>query len=206
MGLSGCLIDRGRIQNGKDSLIGEFGHMILDASDPERCGCGGRGCFERLVSSSRVRAEVEKRLKDYPDSMFRCISRDEMTVETVFELSARGDGLAALLQRTWPVFSLWLCATLRFSMTRISWCSREITRMPTRYSARSWAACSGNFSIIRKAGRLSFHLINARSKSLIYRALMCSCWIGCSAIHRCTNENNVERRPAGETRLEGVLK
>ena len=103
-GLSGCLIDRGRIQNGKDSLIGEFGHMILDASDPERCGCGGRGCFERLVSSSRVRAEVEKRLKDYPDSMFRCISRDEMTVETVFELSARGDGLACAVAKDLAVF------------------------------------------------------------------------------------------------------
>lgn len=93
-GLSGCLIDRGYIQNGKDSLIGEFGHMILDASDPERCGCGGHGCFERLVSNTRVRADVEKRLEQYPDSMFHCISREEMKVETLFELSGRGDALA----------------------------------------------------------------------------------------------------------------
>ena len=39
-GLSSCLIEKGRILGGKNSLIGEIGHMIIDPSDPETCGCG----------------------------------------------------------------------------------------------------------------------------------------------------------------------
>lgn len=34
-GLSSCLIEKGRILGGKNSLIGEIGHMIIDPSDPE---------------------------------------------------------------------------------------------------------------------------------------------------------------------------
>lgn len=49
-GLSSCLIEKGRILGGKNSLIGEIGHMIIDPSDPETCGCGSHGCLERLVS------------------------------------------------------------------------------------------------------------------------------------------------------------
>ena len=36
---------KGRILGGKNSLIGEIGHMIIDPSDPETCGCGSHGCL-----------------------------------------------------------------------------------------------------------------------------------------------------------------
>lgn len=54
-GLSGALIQEGRILNGRNSLVGEIGHMILDQNDQELCSCGSRGCAERLVSVARVR-------------------------------------------------------------------------------------------------------------------------------------------------------
>jgi len=54
-GLSGSLIQDGKILSGRDSLIGEVGHMILDPSDTEQCSCGSYGCMERLVSISRLR-------------------------------------------------------------------------------------------------------------------------------------------------------
>lgn len=57
-GLSGALIQDGRILNGRNSLVGEIGHMILDQNDPELCSCGSRGCAERLVSVARVRKMI----------------------------------------------------------------------------------------------------------------------------------------------------
>jgi len=96
-GLSGCLMDKGRIMNGKDSLIGEFGHMVLDPHDSERCGCGGCGCFERLVSNARLRANAASRLREYPDSMLASISIHDLTAETLFNFSNRGDELSCSL-------------------------------------------------------------------------------------------------------------
>lgn len=57
-GLSGALIQEGKILNGRDSLIGEIGHMILDPSDTEQCSCGSYGCLERQVSIARLRKRI----------------------------------------------------------------------------------------------------------------------------------------------------
>ena len=57
-GLSGALTQDGRILNGRDSLIGEIGHIMLEPSDPEECSCGGHGCLERLVSVARMRKQI----------------------------------------------------------------------------------------------------------------------------------------------------
>jgi len=57
-GLSGALIQDGKILSGRDSLIGEVGHMILDPRDTEECSCGSYGCLERLVSVARLRKRI----------------------------------------------------------------------------------------------------------------------------------------------------
>lgn len=106
-GLSGCLMEDGRILHGKNSLIGEFGHMILDPASEETCGCGGHGCFQRLVSDEYLRKQVAAMIGAHPDSMLNNLRLDELTVRDVFHLSARGDGLAralvAELARTFSV-------------------------------------------------------------------------------------------------------
>lgn len=96
-GLSGCLIDKGHIMNGKDSLIGEFGHMILSPDDEELCGCGSRGCFERLVSNERLRQRVGTVLPQHPTSILNTAMLPELTVQTVFAASAQGDACARQL-------------------------------------------------------------------------------------------------------------
>ena len=57
-GLSGSLIQDGKILSGRDSLIGEVGHTILDPRDTEECSCGSYGCLERLVSVARLRKRI----------------------------------------------------------------------------------------------------------------------------------------------------
>lgn len=49
---AGIVLD-GRLQTGARGLAGHLGHMVADRSGP-LCGCGRRGCVERLASGSAI--------------------------------------------------------------------------------------------------------------------------------------------------------
>lgn len=98
-GLSGCLIEKSRVLNGKHALIGEFGHMTLDANYPTRCGCGSCGCFQQLTSNQHIRLRVAALLAEYPSSMLQSFPAEAITVQTLFDLSDRNDPLARKLVR-----------------------------------------------------------------------------------------------------------
>ena len=83
-GVSACLIEKGHVLNGRDSLIGEIGHMIISDTDGAQCGCGKRGCLESMVSLQRVRAMLVGLGEDEK-------SADEMTLRRLFERSAAGE-------------------------------------------------------------------------------------------------------------------
>ena len=56
----GCFVD-GHLLRGHDGMAGEFGHLTIDPSAPDRCGCGKNGCLEALASSPNiVRQYLEK--------------------------------------------------------------------------------------------------------------------------------------------------
>jgi predicted NBD/HSP70 family sugar kinase len=96
-GIVASLMDNGRIVGGKDSLIGEIGHMIIEPDDGEACGCGSRGCFERQVSVERLRAMAAKWQGDFPESPLAKMLEADFTIQKVFELSQAGDALARRL-------------------------------------------------------------------------------------------------------------
>ena len=83
-GVSACLMDKGHVLNGRDSLIGEIGHMIIDSGEDTVCGCGKRGCLESMVSIHRVR----RRLAEMGEEETIC---RETTFRTLFERSAAGE-------------------------------------------------------------------------------------------------------------------
>ena len=93
-GFSACLIDKGHILNGKDSLIGEIGHMIIDPSDTERCGCGGYGCLERQISEARLQHMIEERRGRYPASALLGKIEEGVKIRDIFTASANGDEFA----------------------------------------------------------------------------------------------------------------
>ena len=92
-GLCSCMIEKNHILSGKNSLIGEIGHMIIDSNDREVCGCGSRGCLERLVSEGRMRKLVERKLADYPQSALGTRPQ-QVTIAEIFRCSQEGDPLA----------------------------------------------------------------------------------------------------------------
>ncbi|HTM78082.1 MAG TPA: ROK family protein [Devosia sp.] len=49
---AGIVLD-GRLQSGPKGLAGHVGHMVSDPAGPQ-CGCGRRGCIERLASGSAI--------------------------------------------------------------------------------------------------------------------------------------------------------
>lgn len=92
-GLSGAMIEGGRILNGRDSLIGEIGHMVLDPTDPELCSCGSHGCLERLVSIARLR----KRIAADPPPEGSPLSKlppEAINLHHIFFASNQGDSYA----------------------------------------------------------------------------------------------------------------
>lgn len=93
-GLSSCLIEKRHILSGRNSLIGEIGHMVIDPSDIEDCGCGGRGCLERLVSIDRLRKHIAALQDEYPRSTLLHGPVDSLTMPEVFAVSSAGDPLA----------------------------------------------------------------------------------------------------------------
>ena len=87
----------GFILRGKDSLIGEIGHMILAPEDREICGCGCKGCFERQVSPARLRQMIADMAGDYPDSPLVKADPEAIGIKEIFEASAGGDRLGRAL-------------------------------------------------------------------------------------------------------------
>lgn len=92
-GISGALIQEGKILSGRDSLIGEIGHIILDPADTEQCSCGSYGCFERLVSVARLRKRIAA---DPPpaSSPLAKLAPEAVGLNQLFFASRQGDDYA----------------------------------------------------------------------------------------------------------------
>lgn len=97
-GLSSCLIEKGRILGGRNSLIGEIGHMIVLPTDTERCGCGSRGCLERVISVERIQKWVEESAEEFPQSPLPQLL-SHLTIPELFSWSSKGDCLAQDISR-----------------------------------------------------------------------------------------------------------
>lgn len=91
-GLSACMIEDGRILSGPLSLVGEIGHMSIDCHDDELCGCGRRGCLERLVSRERLIRMLEE--KPAPEGTPLAGAGSELTFQQLFEAAQCGDDRA----------------------------------------------------------------------------------------------------------------
>lgn len=87
-GISACMIERGHVLNGRESLIGEIGHAVISDSVETTCTCGKSGCLESLVSIKRVR----KMLKDAGDEDLG--TGEKVTFQSLFAASEEGHALA----------------------------------------------------------------------------------------------------------------
>ncbi|TFG61825.1 MAG: ROK family protein [Spirochaetales bacterium] len=97
-GLVAGIIMNNEIKRGVHYLAGEIGHMIINPEAEELCGCGGRGCFEVMVSTARMLEKAKQLEPAYPESqIFAGIKSDRVLMDSIFAASNKGDVLACSL-------------------------------------------------------------------------------------------------------------
>ena len=98
IGLVAGIVVKNEIKRGIHCLAGEIGHMIINADSDEQCVCGGKGCFEVMVSARRILRLAREGRKEYPDSLvFTEASGRKLTPQQVFDAAIEGDPLARKL-------------------------------------------------------------------------------------------------------------
>ncbi len=95
-GLGAGILIKGGMHQGSEWLSGEIGHMVLQPDDGPDCICGGKGCFEALVSTKRIMQKLRDRRAGSPDSLvYKNGIEGEADLENLFSAYREGDSLAA---------------------------------------------------------------------------------------------------------------
>lgn len=92
-GVGGGIIIDGNIVNGSNGAGGEIGHIFVDETEEETCGCGKRGCLEQYASATGVVRLAKRALAaDHRESTLRSV--DEISAKAVFDAAKEGDVIA----------------------------------------------------------------------------------------------------------------
>jgi predicted NBD/HSP70 family sugar kinase len=67
-GVGAGVVLNGTLRHGVHNLSGEIGHMVLLPRGGDDCICGGKGCFEAMVSRKRIERLVSEGRSRFPDS------------------------------------------------------------------------------------------------------------------------------------------
>lgn len=84
-GISACMIERGHVLNGRDSLIGEIGHAVISDSAETVCTCGKHGCLESMVSIRHIRRMLAE------DGDETLGTGENVTFQMLFDASEKGN-------------------------------------------------------------------------------------------------------------------
>lgn len=97
-GMVAGVIMEGEIKRGNHFLVGEIGHMVIDPDSDELCACGGKGCFEAIVSTDRILRIARENYKVYnSSSIFNGKSPDKIEINDIFNALDKNDKLALKL-------------------------------------------------------------------------------------------------------------
>lgn len=89
---AGIILDQ-RIVNGSKGMGGEVGHITVNLSELDRCGCGARGCLEQYASATGIVKEAKRALENTEEaSVLRAI--ESLTCKDVLDAAKAGDGVA----------------------------------------------------------------------------------------------------------------
>jgi glucokinase len=108
-GLGGGLVVDGELYRGRRGIAAEFGHMVVEPGG-RRCGCGGRGCWERYASGTALVREAQELASVSPAIAVRLLELAGGTPEAITGLAvteAAQDGDEAALE-AFRVVGTWL--------------------------------------------------------------------------------------------------
>lgn len=159
-GVGAGIVSNGTIRHGAHNLSGEIGHMILAPEKGYPCICGGRGCFEAMVSRRRIEELLREGRRRYPgSSVFQ--GSAECELPQLFLAAERRDPLAReVLEDVAHWFALGLNSVILVNDPRL------IVIQGIYTAAGEWF----RESIREELNRLSFPRIN-RKVDIVYSAL-----------------------------------
>lgn len=92
-GIGGGIIIDGKILGGAHGAGGEIGHIKIDDTELESCGCGGYGCFEQYCSATGIARLAKKHLPtEERDTPLKECKR--ITAKNIFDEAKAGDPVA----------------------------------------------------------------------------------------------------------------
>ena len=95
-GIGGGIVVDGGVFRGANGMGGEIGHMSIDPQGPY-CGCGQRGCWERLASGTALARMGSDAVLGVPGSAILALAGGDahaVTGHDVTQAAAEGDELA----------------------------------------------------------------------------------------------------------------
>ena len=93
-GVGAGVIIGGKMVHGTNGAGGEVGHMKVDETETEVCGCGKTGCLEQYTSATGV-VRLTKRGLAAGNVETSLTKLDEITCKDVFDAARDGDAFAA---------------------------------------------------------------------------------------------------------------
>ena len=91
-GVGGGIIINEKILTGSTGAAGEIGHIHIEDSETEKCGCGNKGCLEQYASATGISRLAKKKLASSDkDSVLR---NSDMSAKAVFDAVKEKDALA----------------------------------------------------------------------------------------------------------------
>lgn len=92
-GVGGGIVLGGRILSGTNGAAGEIGHLKVNETETEVCGCGNCGCLEQYASATGIVRMAKKRLAaDDTPTVLRDV--ENLTAKDVADAAKAGDPVA----------------------------------------------------------------------------------------------------------------
>lgn len=91
-GVGGGIIINGQIVTGSNGAGGEIGHIHVDDTIEQVCGCGNQGCLEQVASATGIVYLAKRKLASCSTSSV--LREGEVSAKTVFDAVKAGDALA----------------------------------------------------------------------------------------------------------------
>ncbi len=95
-GVGGGLIINGKMVYGSNGAAAEIGHIIVNPSETDTCGCGGHGHLEQYASATGIVRMARYMLaEDGSDTSIR--NYESLTAKDIFDEAKNGDAMAERL-------------------------------------------------------------------------------------------------------------
>ncbi len=93
-GVGAGVVSNNSLKHGSQNFSGEIGHMVLQADGPP-CICGGKGCFEALVSVKRINELLKAGYTGHENSLIYRTKHDpDVGIDDLFGAAAADDAFA----------------------------------------------------------------------------------------------------------------